>query len=524
MTQQQLFGTDGIRGAFGSQLMRPEFMLRLAEAVTTVLQSIFPEVQSTLDLARLQAGASVVDAALPSGLPQAVAQQTAASASSTPASAEKLAPVLFHQPAAPLVVIARDPRSSGAVLAHALASGFAAQGLQVALLGVMPTPLLAQLTRELGALVGVMVSASHNPYQDNGLKFFDPYGGKINTTMQQQIEQRLASNPSQTLHYPADRICGTIFAMPPGLDAHYRQLCQQIFEPNTSSRVSHPLQGLKIVVDAAQGACYQVLPTILRDLGAQVQAFACEPDGCNINQDCGTLHAQTLRSLMLSHNADVGIAVDGDGDRLLMADADGRLYHGDLLLYILATWPRAGQTVAGVVGTEMTNHALEQAFARQGIAFQRAKVGDRYVLQELARNGWQLGGENSGHLIDLGIMTTGDATMAALSVLRAMLSSGKSLAQLTAQVHLCQQKLTNFACAQRFNLQHPVLLQAEQQAQTLLADKGRILLRFSGTEPLLRLMVEAEDEALLLEAHAVMSKAITACIASEDNNAHHTDT
>lgn len=481
MTNRKWFGTDGLRGEFGTGWLQPHKVVQLAQAAAVVLLKLFPEIHTEICLDAIVRGTSVVEASL---LKQDL---------SHPEAIDEL-PMVRRA-----IVIGRDTRQSGPVLEYALAAGFAAMGLEVYLVGVVPTPLLAQLTRELSAVAGVMISASHNPHPDNGLKLFDAYGFKLSDKAELAIEQQLLHPMGSLQPQPA---CAIIQQLPSHIDLHYRQQAHSLFIEKL------PLQGLTIVVDGANGASYALLPSILRELGAEVLSFADAPDGVNINQDCGSTQPDNLRMLMLTRDADVGIAVDGDGDRLLMADASGQLYDGDALLYILATCPRYGQSVSGVVGTEMSNYGLEQALAEAGIPFQRAAVGDRYVLAELSQRGWQLGGENSGHIIDLGIMTTGDATLAALSILRAMINSGKTLEELTAKLQLCRQQLTNIPCQHAIDLDHPLIIQAGVEATTLLGSHGRYLLRFSGTQPLLRLMVEADQDALLQQAHDVLFAAI----------------
>ena len=495
MQEHQWFGTDGIRGRCGSEAINPAFCIQLAQACAVVMKHYYPMMSPLLNVQSLLSGASVMDASLPTA-------DYLVKHSAVDETAEQLAARQSLQARARYaVVLGRDTRASGPALLSALAAGFAAVGVEVYDVGVVPTPAVAQLTRELGALLGVMVSASHNSYHDNGIKLFNGYGFKLDDGLELEIEKVLRRGMPEI---NPDRCYGQVYTMPSQVLAHYRQRCAQLFA------VPQPLQGYKIVVDCAHGASYKLLPMILQDLGAEVLTFAAKPDGFNINHNCGTEHADTLRMLMLTHQeADVGIALDGDGDRLLMADKQGQLYNGDAILYILASHPRAGQHIKGVVGTDMTNLGLELALAKHGVELLRAQVGDRYVLQLLQKQAWQLGGESSGHIMDLGIMTSGDATMIALSILRVMLDSQQDLATLCAGLQLCRQQLSAIPYQNAIDLQDASLLKALRAAEQLLGEQGRVLLRYSGTEPVLRLMVEGHDQAAMQQAGLLVQQAIT---------------
>lgn len=482
MTIDRWFGTDGIRGEFGSPTINPVSAVHVAYVAGKVLLDHYFDISCSLRVNDLIAGKTVHQASLPDNKQPQVSSRA--------------------------IVIGRDTRASGPALEHALASGFAAMGLDVFLVGVVPTPLVAQLTRELSAIAGVMVSASHNSYKDNGIKFFDPYGFKIADDIEDKITNLMQQQPT----FKFDLARGRVFSLPAHIDSHYRELCTKIFStPN-------PLSNMNILVDCANGAFYKLAPEVLVSLGAKVTVVANNPDGENINHECGAVFPQTLRTMMLSHQeCQLGFAIDGDGDRVLMADNQGNLYDGDSLLYILATNPRPSQVINGVVGTEMTNLGLEQALGELEIPFVRAAVGDRYVMAALRQRGWQCGGENSGHLLDLGISTTGDALLSALNVLRVVISSGKSLAELTASLKHCQQILVNLPYRNAISLEDDLIQDAVATANVKLGDKGRVLLRFSGTELLVRVMVEGYDEQLNKEALNEVVNAVGKLIAANDN-------
>jgi phosphoglucosamine mutase len=425
--KRQYFGTDGIRGTVGQAPITPDFVLRLAHAVGRVLK---------------------------------------------------------RTESHPVVLIGKDTRISGYMLESALESGFNSAGVDVVLLGPVPTPAVAYLTRAQRASLGVVISASHNPFADNGIKFFDARGAKLPDEWELAVEAALAEPP---LWVDSARLGKTR-----RLDdaaGRYIEFCKSTFANDLS------LRGLKVVVDAAHGAAYHIAPKVFHELGADVVEIGCRPDGFNINHEVGATHPQTLVAAVRAHGADVGIALDGDADRLQMVDAAGRLYNGDELLYLLAD-DRLGrdEVVPGVVGTLMTNMAVEHALQAKGVQFVRAKVGDRYVLEELLRRRWQLGGEGSGHLLILDRQTTGDAIVSALQVLQACVRSGQTMAELLQGLQLFPQVLINVRLRPDQDWQTHAPLQAEiAQAQTALGEAGRVLIRASGTEPLLRVMVEARE-------------------------------
>ncbi|MFT3779807.1 MAG: phosphoglucosamine mutase [Ottowia sp.] len=433
------FGTDGIRGTVGQTPITPDFVLRLGHAVGRVLKR--------------------------------------------------------HQQS-PVVLIGKDTRISGYMLESALESGLNSAGAGVVLLGPVPTPAVAYLTRAQRASLGAVISASHNAYPDNGIKFFSAHGTKLPDAWEREVEAVLAEPPQWADSAALGRARRLDDAA-----GRYIEFCKSSFNHDLS------LRGLKIVVDAAHGAAYQIAPKVFHELGADVVAIGCAPDGLNINQGVGATHPEALVRAVTEQRADYGIALDGDADRLQMVDAAGRLYNGDELLYVLAADRLArdaalrgpGQRspgLAGVVGTLMTNLAVEQALRRQGFDFVRAKVGDRYVLEELHRRGWLLGGEGSGHLLVLDKHTTGDGLISALQVLQACAQQGRGLADLLADVPLFPQVLINVRLQPGADWQASTRLKSETDAvQAELGGGGRVLIRASGTEPLLRVMVEAADGA-----------------------------
>jgi phosphoglucosamine mutase len=386
------------------------------------------------------------------------------------------------------------------MLEAALEAGLSAAGCDVYLSGPLPTPAVAYLTRALRLSAGIVISASHNPFDDNGIKFFSSTGSKLQDDIEEAIERQmadpLACAPSGELG-KAWRVSDAA--------GRYIEFCKSTF-PN-----ERDLSGWKIVVDCAHGAAYHVAPPVFHELGAEVVAIGAEPDGLNINAGVGAMHPKHLQRAVVAHKADVGIALDGDGDRLLMVDRDGRSYDGDELLYVVALdYRRRGSLAGGVVGTQMTNLGFEQALARDGIALERAKVGDRYVLERMIAKGWQLGGENSGHLICLDKHTTGDAIIAALAVLRALAEQKTTLAAATRGISLFPQRLINVRVPRGYDwTSNPAIQAAEADIVAALGDSGRVLLRPSGTEPVLRVMVEARESALA-ERHA---QALAAAIA-----------
>ena len=424
---RQYFGTDGIRGRVGQSPITPDFVLRLAHAVGRVLKA---------------------------------------------------------SEAHPLVLIGKDTRISGYMLESALESGFNSAGVDVLLLGPVPTPAVAYLTRAQRASLGVVISASHNPFEDNGIKFFSAEGTKLSDEWEMAVEAALQEAPAW--------VDSAALGKTRRLDdaaGRYIEFCKSTF-PNHLS-----LKGLRIVVDAAHGAAYQIAPKVFHELGADVFSIGCAPDGLNINKGVGATHPQALVEAVKQHGADVGIALDGDADRLQIVDASGRLFNGDELLYLMVSDRLdRGVPVPGAVGTLMTNMAVELAFKRRGVEFVRAKVGDRYVLEVLAEKGWLLGGEGSGHLLALDKHTTGDGLVSALQVLQACVASGKTLAELLKGVELFPQTLINVRLAPGFDWKaHAPLQQATREAEQALGDTGRVLIRASGTEPLVRVMVEARD-------------------------------
>ncbi|MDP2640145.1 MAG: phosphoglucosamine mutase [Betaproteobacteria bacterium] len=445
---RKYFGTDGIRGLVGEPPITPEFMVRLGYAAGEVL---------------------VRRAQLSPGL-------------------------------RPAVLIGKDTRISGYMLEASLEAGFAAAGVDVMLSGPMPTPAVAYLTRALRLQAGVVISASHNPYPDNGIKFFSGDGNKLPDAVEAEIEAQLA----QPMRCRASAQLGRARRIDDAA-GRYIEFCKSTF-PNRLD-----LRGLKIAVDCANGAAYHIAPHVFHELGADVVAIGINPDGFNINDRVGATSPQSLQAAVKQHKADLGIAVDGDGDRLLMVDARGSTYDGDQLLYVIARM-RAGQgALAGVVGTLMSNLALERALEAAGIAFVRARVGDRYVLELLQEKGWQLGGENSGHIICLDKHTTGDALVSALQVLTAVRESGVTLAELCRGLTLYPQKLLNVAVGKGFDWEaNAAVGKAKEAAERELGKAGRVLLRPSGTEPVLRVMVEGEDGAKVGALAAMLAESVRA--------------
>ena len=430
---RKYFGTDGIRGLVGEAPITPDFMVRLGYAAGEVL---------------------VRRAHLAPGM-------------------------------RPAVLIGKDTRISGYMLEASLEAGFAAAGVDVMLSGPTPTPAVAYLTRALRLQAGVVISASHNPYPDNGIKFFSGDGNKLPDAVESEIEAQLA----QPLRCRASAELGKARRIDDAA-GRYIEFCKSTF-PNRLD-----LRGLKIVVDCANGAAYHIAPHVFHELGADVVSIGVNPDGLNINDHVGATSPQSLQLAVTQHKADLGIALDGDGDRLLMVDARGETYDGDQLLYVIARMRAARGAVSGVAGTLMSNLALERALEKAGIAFARAKVGDRYVLELLQQKGWELGGENSGHIICLDKHTTGDALVSALQVLTALRESESALAELCGELSLYPQKLVNVRVAKGFNWEASAAVgKAKQAAERELGKAGRVLLRPSGTEPVLRVMVEGEDGA-----------------------------
>jgi phosphoglucosamine mutase len=429
------FGTDGIRGTVGQAPITPDFMLRLANAVGHQLKQADPR---------------------------------------------------------PRVLIGKDTRISGYMLESALEAGFNSAGVDVVLLGPLPTPAVAFLTKALRANLGVVISASHNPFDDNGIKFFSASGTKLDDAWELAVEVRLSQAPvwvdSQSLG-KAKRLDDAA--------GRYIEFCKSSFDSDLT------LKGQKIVVDAAHGAAYLIAPKLFSELGAEVVAIGCAPDGMNINQDVGATQPQALQRAVVASAAQFGVALDGDADRLIMADANGRLFNGDELLYLLAMDRlRSGEKITAVVGTLMTNKGIELALNKQGIQLHRANVGDRYVLETMVAHQLVLGGEGSGHLLVLDKHSTGDALISALQVLQSCLRANSTLTALLADVQLFPQCLLNVRLAPEFNWrEHQAFQSALNQTEQRLGQQGRVLIRPSGTEPVLRIMVEAIDH-ITAETHA----------------------
>ena len=387
----------------------------------------------------------------------------------------------------PGVLIGKDTRISGYLLEAALEAGLSAAGVDVYLCGPLPTPGIAYLTRALRLSAGIVISASHNPYDDNGIKFFSAEGTKLPDAVESAIEDGMET--------PLTCVRSAELGKARRLEdaaGRYIEFCKSTFPAQLD------LRGFKIVVDSAHGAGYHVAGPVFHELGADVISVGAEPDGININAGVGATHPAHLVEQVRAHQADLGLALDGDGDRLVMADASGTVYDGDQILYVIATDYRRRNAMNGVVvGTLMSNLGFEQALAREGIVLTRAPVGDRYVLERMQENGCRLGGENSGHIICLDKHTTGDAIIAALAVLRALIEQKKTLAELTAAVTMFPQRLINVPVKRGWDWQssEPVR-SAERVAVAALGNAGRVLLRPSGTEPVLRVMVEARERSL----------------------------
>jgi phosphoglucosamine mutase len=438
--QRNYFGTDGIRGRVGQPPITPDLVLKLGWAAGRTLVS--------------QDGARRGDR--------------------------------------PGVLIGKDTRISGYLLEAALEAGLSAAGVDVHLCGPLPTAGIAYLTRALRLSAGIVISASHNPFDDNGMKFFSATGAKLPDEIELAIERRM----NEPLACVSSAALGKAYRVDDAA-GRYVEFCKSTF-PNELD-----LHGLRIVVDCANGAAYHVAPPVMHELGADVVAVASEPDGVNINAGNGATHPDFLAEQVRAHKADLGIALDGDADRVIMADSAGTLYDGDQLLYVIATdYKRRKALHGGVVGTQMSNLGFEQALAARGIELLRAKVGDRYVLEQMVERRWMLGGENSGHVICLDKHTTGDGIIAALAVMRALIEQNVTLAQATADMRMFPQKLINVPVARGFDWRgNDDVIRAERDADASLGDRGRVLLRPSGTEPVLRVMVEAKD-ASLAESHA----------------------
>lgn len=430
---RKYFGTDGVRGKVGEAPITPEFVMHLGYAAGQVLVA---------DRGSL--------------------------------------PPNQH----PTVLIGKDTRISGYMLEAAMEAGFTAAGVNVLMTGPMPTPAVAYLTRALRLQAGVVISASHNLFEDNGIKFFSASGQKLPDSVEKAIEARL-DHPIVTVEA---RQLGRARRIEDAA-ARYIEFCKSTF-PNQLD-----LRGMRIVVDCANGATYHIAPHVLHELGAEVVAIGNEPNGFNINDECGATHTQTLSDAVRAQRADIGIALDGDGDRLMMADGEGRIYDGDKLVYVIARHRiQTGQMKGGVVGTLMTNLGAEHALGRIHVPFERARVGDRYVLERLHANGWTLGGETSGHILCLDKHTTGDGVVSALQVLSALRETGETLAAFTADLQTYPQIMINVPVKRGFKIDaSPAIGAAVTEVEAALDGSGRVVLRASGTEPLIRVMVEGRD-------------------------------
>lgn len=423
---RRFFGTDGIRGRVGEYPITPDFMLKLGWAAGRTFSK------------------------------------------------------LGHGS----VIVGKDTRISGYMFESALQAGLAAAGMDVGLLGPMPTPGIAYLTRTFHAKCGIVISASHNPHEDNGIKFFSAEGKKLPDEIEEEIEsyldQALSVNESSLLG-KARRI--------EDARGRYIEFCKGTIPYDVS------LKGMKIVLDCANGATYNIAPHVFSELGAEVIRVGCEPDGLNINYKCGSTHPDLLQQKVVAHKADIGVALDGDGDRVIMVDHKGDVVDGDELLFVITRFRhQTGSLQGGVVGTLMTNFGFEQAISGIGVPFIRAKVGDRYVMAELEKNDWKLGGESSGHIVCLDKTTTGDGIVSTLQVLHAMSHSGLRLAELRKAMIKMPQTMINVKFSKKANLAEHEDVQAEvDKVQTKLGGSGRVLLRPSGTEPVIRVMVEGED-------------------------------
>jgi phosphoglucosamine mutase len=400
--------------------------------------------------------------------------------------------VLLETSSHPRVLIGKDTRISGYMIEAALEAGFSAAGVDVHMCGPVPTPAVAYLTRALRLSAGVVISASHNPYPDNGIKFFSGDGFKLpdatEAAIEAEMDRAMGCNEASKL--------GRVWRVDDA-GGRYIEFCKSTFPADRD------LKGLKVVVDCAHGAAYNVAPHVFHELGADVVAIGAKPDGFNINEK------NDLGGEVKRHRADLGIALDGDADRLLMVDGAGRSYDGDQLLYAIVRHRSGKEKLAGVVGTLMTNFAFEKSMAALGVGFARAKVGDRYVLELMREKGWLLGGENSGHLICLDKHTTGDGIVSALQVLHAMRESGRTLAELTADLVMYPQVLLNVAVPRGFDWKaHAAIKQAKKDAEASLNGKGRVLLRPSGTEPVLRVMVEGEPRNAIESAARSIADAV----------------
>ena len=446
---RKYFGTDGVRGRVGESPITPDFVMRLGYA----------------------AGEGLLKRA---GLGK-----------------------LEH----PAVLIGKDTRISGYMLEASLEAGLSAAGVDVMLTGPLPTAGIAYLTRALRLQAGIVISASHNAFDDNGIKFFSAEGWKLADEVEREIERGI----ELPMHCNDSRRLGRARRVDDAA-GRYIEFCKSTFPAKLD------LRGLKIVVDCAHGAAYHIAPHVFHELGADVVPIAVSPDGFNINERCGTACPDSLRTAVRRYQADVGVALDGDGDRVLMADSEGAIFDGDQLLFVIALSRAKRERVSGVVGTLMSNLALELALKERGIAFSRAKVGDRYVLETLQQSGWLLGGENSGHIICLDKHTTGDGIVSALQVLEAMRASGEPLGNLCRELKLYPQLLMNVSVPRGFSWERvPSIVRIKSEVENRLGSRGRVLLRPSGTEPVLRVMVEGENQELVRESVSTLADAVQDC-------------
>lgn len=443
MSNRKYFGTDGIRGKVGDSPITPDFVLKLGWAAGKVLA----------------------------------------------------------RHGSRKIIIGKDTRISGYMLESSLEAGLAAAGLSASFTGPMPTPAVAYLTRTFRAEAGIVISASHNPYYDNGIKFFSIDGTKLPDEVEEAIEAEMEKPITCVESAELGRANRIVDAA-----GRYIEFCKGTF-PNEQS-----LNSLKVVLDCANGATYHIAPNVFSELGAQVITMGCDPNGININEECGATDVRKLQERVIAEKADVGLAFDGDGDRIIMVDHQGNKVDGDQILYIIAREAlRQGQLKGGVVGTLMSNMGLEIALKQLGIPFERAKVGDRYVLEKLQEKGWRMGAENSGHVILLDKTTTGDGIVAGLQVLSAMVRNHMSLHDLCSGMKLLPQILVNVRFKGKHDpLQSEAVVAANEQVVKELAGKGRVLLRKSGTEPLIRVMVEGENEDVVTEMANRIADAVKA--------------
>ena len=441
---RRYFGTDGVRATVGTFPMTPDFVMLLGQAAGRVLRRTSPDGRAT-------------------------------------------------------VLIGKDTRVSGYMLEASLQAGFSSAGVDVVLCGPIPTPAVAYLTRALRLTAGVVISASHNPFRDNGIKFFSAQGTKLPDAVELEIEAEI----DKGFLCEASEGLGKARRLNDA-EGRYIEFCKSTFPQGAD------LRGLKLYLDCANGAAYHVAPAVFHELGADVVADAGNPDGLNINDGVGATHTDDLAIRTAKAGCDYGLAFDGDADRLIMADAEGRLYNGDELLYVIVRDRQRKGKVEGAAGTLMTNYALEQRFARDGIGFVRAKVGDRYVMEELQARGWLFGGESSGHIIALDRQTTGDGIVSALQVLAAVEETGRTLSELMEGLVMMPQVLINKRIERGYDWKaNAGFMAAVKDAEAKLAGTGRILIRPSGTEPLLRIMVEAEDRELARATATATADALT---------------